>query len=85
VSRSTSRADRFRWWWRFANRTEAVTVRLTGTSLGSTTPDPGRRPRAHGGEGERARRYAFERWKTEKYEVRSGRRTPFFRLDPVDD
>lgn len=36
-----------------------------------------------GAEAERARSYAFGRWKSDKYERISGRRTPFFRLDPV--
>ena len=36
-----------------------------------------------GAEAERARSYAFGRWRSDKYERSSGRRTPFFRLEPV--
>jgi deazaflavin-dependent oxidoreductase (nitroreductase family) len=146
VTRRRTLADRFRWYWRFANWTESFTVRLFGTNLiglirrspvlviETTGRKTGRRRRAvvvywtvggaffvGGGAGgmtrvdwvanvraepkaavwvkrrripvvvqeltgtaeEDARRYAFARWGSDKYERRSGRRTPFFRLAPV--
>jgi hypothetical protein len=37
-----------------------------------------------GAEYDAARTYAFERWPfTQKYEAMSGRRVPYFRLDPT--
>lgn len=141
-----SRADRFRWYWRFTNPLEALQVRWTGASgfalirrtpvlvIETTGRRSGRRRRtvisywehegrihigggaagmtrvdwvanlrAHpdavvyvkrrrmpvlgrelkGQEEELARQQAFTRWPhAAKYE-RSGRRIPFFRLDPA--